>query len=178
MTMTAIKTLRLLCVAAVIGLMTGCWFFDAKPSQPQPPMADFNPGLAIANIRATAQTNHLAVVPLRDGSVTDLLATITQLEKSHQYIEADTLIDQARTLQPNDPELTQIKAELLLGQKRLDAAVQWAHTAHQQGPKVGPLCRRSWALIRFVHQQTNQLNKAAQAEQKLHACDVRGPERL
>lgn len=167
-----LATLGLLCV------LSGCVFWGEPANKQTPTTQDFNPGLAITNIRAAAQTDHLAVVPLRDGSVTDLLAQIATLEKRHGYAEAIALINQARSLQPNDPELTQIKAELLLGQKQLDDALAFARTAHQQGPKVGPLCRRSWALIRFVHQQKSQPAEAKQAEQMLHGCDVRGPERL
>jgi hypothetical protein len=133
--------------AAVMLLLTACASPGAHDSVPASP--DFDAVTAVAAIRAagTASGGELDVQPLRDPRVTDLLEQARALEAGHLYRAAAERLDQALTVNPDDPNVLQHRAEtaLLLGET--DEAEQLALHAVDSGTQVGPLCRRHWETV-------------------------------
>ncbi len=98
----------------------------------------------------TATPGELDVQPLRDPMVEDLRQQAAQHERDHRYPQAAAALDKALTITPSDPALLQERAEAALLQNDLPRAIELAQRGYALGAKVGPLCRRHWAMIREI----------------------------
>ncbi len=154
----------------------------ASPPLPAPPapLTQASPEAMVAAIRASAGEgdSELTVRPLRDPRVEDLREDALQMESRQQYAQAAAALDQAMAITPDDPALLQERAEAALLQHQFDDAETLARRAYELGAQVGPLCRRHWATIRFARLMATDATGARDAQDKLDACKVDGPNRF
>ena len=163
--------------AAAALLLASC---ASPPSQQAAHPAQPDPTRMVATVRAAAGSGEgeLAVQPLRDPMVEDLRQQAVELEKAGRYADSAAALDQALTITPDDPAVLQERAEAALLLKDFAGAEQRARRAFEIGSKVGPLCRRHWAVVRAVRYAANDGAGAAQATQQMDACKVAAPERF
>ncbi len=157
----------------------------ACASQPLPappePLTQATPEAMVAAIRASAaddDESELTVRPLRDSMVEDLREDALRLESRQQYAEAAAVLDKALGIVPDDPALLQERAEAAILQHKFDEAETLARRAFGLGAQVGPLCRRHWATVRFARLMATDATGAQDAQAKLAACKVDGPNRF
>lgn len=146
--------------------------------EPAPVLPERN---VIAEVRAAGDDNAsdgLDVTPLRDPVIEDLREAATRHEAARAYDQADAALDKALGLIPNDPELTQWRAELALAQGHYDDAVRLANASWESGPRLGALCRRNWTAIRIARELTGFPAAATAAAAQIARCTVEPPVRM
>lgn len=119
--------------------------------------------LAAIHAAAGADDRELAVQPLRDAGVEDLRQRAQRLQAQRRHAEAAHALDEAIAIVADDPALLQERAELALLLGDDDDAQALAQRGFALGAKVGPLCRRHWALIRQLRQARAEADAAAMA---------------
>lgn len=134
----------------------------------------------LAEVRAAGADGDdaLDVQPLRDPEIEDLRASATRAETAGEFDEADTHVKSALAITPDDPELLQWRAELLLAQAYYDEAAILANRSYERGPKLGALCRRNWTTIRLAREMRGQDADASTAGQQAARCQVDPPVRM
>ena len=149
-----------------------------------PPVADVRPALPsphdmLAQVRAAGASDpdSLEVQPLRDPRVADLRARADASEAHSDYAGATQAIARALALVPGDPELLQQSAEFALYRNDWTQAAAFAQQSWDRGPKVGSLCRRSWATLRFVRLAHGDAPGVQEAIAQMAACSVEPPAR-
>lgn len=174
--MTMPLTHRLLLAAVFV--LGAC----SSPPSPQKPVASPEPPPRdlVAEVRAAGADadDALEVQPLRDPQIEDLRASATRAESAGRHAEADAFLQKALTLTPDDPELLQWRAELLLAQAYYDEAAILANRSYERGPKLGALCRRNWTTIQLAREMRQQGDEAATAAQQAIRCTVEPPVRM
>lgn len=154
----------------------------SSPPAPQKQAArpDAPPRDLVAEVRAAGADGDdaLEVQPLRDPVVEDLRANATRAETAGKHEEADGYVKQALDYLPNDPELLQWRAELLLAQDFFDEAAILANRSFEQGPKLGALCRRNWTTIKLAREMRGNGAEATAAAQQAARCTVEPPVRM
>ena len=165
--------------AVVLALSLACAACapDAPPVVARPAMP--TPQEMLAQVRAAGtDANSLDVVPLRDPQVEDLRARAAKLETAGEAPGAALAIAQALALLPGDPELLQQSAEYALLQNDWLHAELFARQSYDRGPKLGSLCRRNWATLRFVLLARGDAPGVQNALKQIDACTVRPPVRM
>lgn len=167
----------LLCALLATGL-AGC----SSPTPPPAPQTRAEAAPArdlVAEVRAAASgEDALEVDPLRDPDAEDWRRTAERLERSGNYDAAAEALDKALAVAPDDPELLQFSAELALAQGELDEAERRAWRAFEQGPQLGPLCRRNWAAIRIARELRGNEAAAQTAREQAGRCAHQPPVRM
>lgn len=166
-------------MAAIVLWLAGC----ASQPVPEPPPAALtsaSPEAMVAAIRASAGSDdrELAVQPLRDPMVEDLREDALRLQSQQRYAEAAAALDQALEIVADDPALLQERAEAALLLQQYEQAERLARQAYALGAQVGPLCRRHWATVRQARLVAGDQAGADQAQVRLEACKVAGPNRF
>ena len=179
--MTSQRTASLmgLCgVAIMLLLLAGC-ASQPLPAAPEP-LTHATPEAMVAAIRVSAgdDETELTVRPIRDPMVDDLREDALRLESRQQYDQAAAALDKALALAPDDPALLQERAEAAILQRDFARAETLARRAFDIGSQVGPLCRRHWATVRQVRLMAADAAGAQDAQAKLEACKVDGPNRF
>lgn len=159
-------------------LLVACSGHEPPPTaqvRSEPPPRDL-----LAEVRAAAADagDVIEVQPLRDPGVEDLLARAQQAESARKWKRAERALREALQLSPQDPELIQRHAEVLLAQRRLDEAEQLALQSFELGPKLGTLCRRNWATARLAREERGDAPGASSAIQQLERCIIEPPVRM
>ena len=175
--MTMLRSLSL--TLATVAVLAAC----SAPPAPQKPavVADAPPPRdLLAEVRAAGADGDdaLEVQPLRDPEIEDLRASATRAESAARFDDADKHVQAALAITPDDPELLQWRAELLLAQAFYDEAAILANRSYEKGPKLGALCRRNWTTIRVAREMSGQGNEAAAAGQQASRCRVEAPVRM
>lgn len=134
----------------------------------------------IAEVRAAGADagDGVDVTPLRDPVIADLRDAAIRHEAQRAFDQADAALEQALSLTPGDPELTQWRAELALVRGRYDDAVRLASTSWESGPRLGGLCRRNWAAIRIARELSGYSEAATAAAGQIARCTVEPPVRM
>ncbi|MCK7593881.1 tetratricopeptide repeat protein [Pseudomarimonas salicorniae] len=142
---------------------------------PPPPPRDL-----LAEVRAAAADagDVIEVAPLRDGTVVDLLEQAEDAERRGDIAAAERALRQAVDLVPDDPDLMQRRAELLLAQRALDEAEQLAARSFERGPRLGPLCRRNWTTVRLAREERGDAGGAENASRQAARCLIEPPVRM
>jgi tetratricopeptide (TPR) repeat protein len=120
----------------------------------------------------------LEIQPLEDPMVADLRQQAESLEAAGDFAAAERAYRRALDLNPDAPQLLQLHAEMNLALGALDEAEQIAARAYEQGPKSGPLCRRSWATVRLAREQRGNREAALTAAQQAQRCATPPPVRM
>ena len=164
-------------IVCALALIASACAPDAPPAITRPALP--TPQEMLAQVRAAgADANSLDVVPLRDPQIEDLRARAAQREAAGDAAGAAQAIAQALALQPSDPELLQQSAEYALLQQDWPHAESFARQAYARGPKLGSLCRRNWAALRFVFLSRGDASGAQDATAQIAACTVAPPIRM
>lgn len=159
--------------------LAGCASVPTPPpamvETPAPPARDL-----LAEVRAAAADagDVIEVAPLRDSSVADLLQTAEQAEAGGDLDAAERAIRRAVELAPDDPDLMQRHAELLLAQRALDEAEQLAALSYERGPRLGSLCRRNWTTVRLAREERGDHGGAQTAAARVARCLTEPPVRM
>lgn len=142
---------------------------------PPPPPRDL-----LAAVRAAAgdPIDVIEVAPLRDSTVNDLLDSAEQAERAGDLAAAELALRRAVELVPDDPDLMQRRAELLLAQRVLDEAEQLAALSYERGPRLGPLCRRNWMTVQLAREERGDAGGAATAARQVSRCLTEPPVRM
>ena len=163
---------------ALLGL-AGCASVPVPPpavvETPAAPTRDL-----LAEVRAAAADagDVIEVAPLRDPGVADLLQLAEQAEAAGDLERAEQALRRAVELAPEDPDLMQQHAELLLAQRALDEAEQLAALSYERGPRLGPLCRRNWTTVRLAREERGDLGGAQTAAERVSRCLIEPPVRM
>ena len=175
MTGNMFRTTALLAALAMLAACASTPEPRKAATRPPPPERD-----VIAEVRAAGvdAADGLDVTPLRDPAVTDLRDAAIRFEAERAFDQADAALDRALALTPNDPELTQWRAELALAQGRYDDAVRLANASWETGPRLGGLCRRNWTAIRIARELSGYPDAATAAAAQIARCTVEPPVRM
>jgi tetratricopeptide (TPR) repeat protein len=169
--------IRWLVPLALLILLGSCALGPTLPPS-APPTASPAPATVsldrLAEVRAAAEDagDVIHVQPLRDPAIDDLAARAAAFEAEGDIARAAATLQQALQLVPDDPQLMQEFAELLLAQDRLDDAETLAVRSFDRGPKLGGLCRRNWATVQLARQHRGDPDGAASAAAQLSRCIV------
>ena len=120
----------------------------------------------------------LEVQPLDDSAVADLRVQAEAAEARSDFAAAELAYSQALGLLPESPGLLQARAEMLLVLGKLDSAESDAARAYELGPKLGPLCRRSWATVRLARELRGNPAAASAAGEQAQRCATPPPVRM
>ena len=166
------------CIVSLAGL-AGCASTPPpvalQPVAPSPPPRDLRAEVRLA---AADAGDVIEVQPLRDPGVDDLLQKADQGTQRGRFKTADKALSKALELAPNDPELMQRRAEVLLARRLLDDAERLAYESYQRGPQIGSLCRRNWATVQFAREERGDQEGAARALEQRLRCVVEAPVRM
>ncbi len=160
--------------------LAGCAATPGPPAQTVTATPPPSGSELLLQVRAAAHDDGdaLDVQPLRDPLVDDLLAEAEALERQGDFAAAAQRLQQALDLTPTDPGLRQHRAELLLAKGLLDEAETEAWAAFQSGPRVGPLCRRSWTTVQLARSVRGDPVGAEKAAQQVGRCATPPPVRM
>jgi tetratricopeptide (TPR) repeat protein len=149
---------------------------------PRTPEADAVPPRAaaparldlLAEVRAAADDagDVIHVQPLRDPAVDDLILQAAAHEQAGNLAAAASMLGQALQYAPDDPQLMQEYAELLLAIDQLDDAELLAARSFRTGPQLGGLCRRNWTTVQLARHHRGDLDGAIQAAEQISRCIV------
>ncbi|MBD8527127.1 tetratricopeptide repeat protein [Pseudomarimonas arenosa] len=146
-----------------------------QPPEPPAPTRDL---LAEVRLAAADAGDVIEVQPLRDPGVDDLLLRAERGTERGRLKSADRALSKALELVPNDPEIMQRRAEVLLARRQLDEAEQLAYQSFERGPQLGSLCRRNWATVQFAREERGDQEGAARALDQRLRCVVEPPVRM
>lgn len=120
----------------------------------------------------------IQVQPLSGPEVDHLLASAALADQQGRAELAQTLVDEALELAPDNPEVWQRHAELSLKYGQLDSAIDAAQRSFQLGPQVGELCNRNWLTIAEAQRELGRSEAAQDARRQSESCPVRLRKRL
>lgn len=120
----------------------------------------------------------LEVQPLQDSAVADLRMQAEAAEARSDFAAAELAYSKALGLLPGSPGLLQSRAEMLLVLGKWDSAETNAARAYELGPKLGPLCRRSWATVRLARELRGNAAAASTAGEQAQRCATPPPVRM
>lgn len=134
----------------------------------------------LAEVRAAAADagDVIEVAPLRDPGVVDLLQVAERAEAVGDLDGAEQALRRAVELAPEDPDLMQRRAELLLAQRALDQAELLAAQSYERGPRLGSLCRRNWTTVRLAREARGDVGGAQIAAERVALCLTEPPVRM
>ena len=180
--MPSIRTLAPMRLGALSLLLALAACTTGAPLPPQAPAAPRvapEQRLAAAIAAATGSDDReLAVQPLRDPEVQDLREAAGDAVRARDYAAAAESLNQALLIVADDPAVLQERAEVALLQGEDQRAETLATRAFELGSKVGPLCRRHWAVVEQARLARGLTQDAQSAHVQIAACTVAGLERM
>lgn len=147
----------------------------APPPEPPPPPAP-DP---VATLREAARAANSAVEvqPLQDPAVDALVAQAEQRELEGDLEGALERIDEALTIEPDNPRLWQLRAEVLLGLGRHVEAEEAAMRSYRRGSQLGQWCMRNWLVLEATRKALGDPEYAGAAARRAAECPVPAPAR-
>lgn len=153
---------------ASLGL-AGCASLPSAPlAQPESatPKRDL-----IAELYAMVDADDAIIVePLPDPEIEDLREAASRAMALRELEQAASSIAQALEIRPGRPDLLQLRAEVALGLELLDEAELYAIASFENGPRLGPLCRRNWAAIQLAREARGNVEEAETARAQSQRC--------
>lgn len=146
-----------------------------QKARPEAPERDL-----LAEVRAAGRDagDVIDVQPLRDPGLDDLLASAQSAEARRDFDAAARDLQQALSIQGDDPELLQRHAEIQLVRHALDEAERLAALSYERGPRLGSLCRRNWTTVRLAREIRGDASGAELAARQVSECVVAPPVRM
>ena len=156
-------------VAGLVLALGGCAAVPPVPlaqPEPAPPARDL-----IAELYAMVEADDAIVVePRPDPEIEDLRAAASRSMALRELKQAAAALAQALQIRPGRPDLLQLRAEVALGLNLLDDAEQFAIASFENGPRMGPLCRRNWAAIQLAREVRGNVEEAETARAQAQRC--------
>lgn len=151
-------------------LLSGCATLQqvdtVQTPEPTAPARDL-----IAELYAMVEADDAIVVePLPDPEIEDLRVTAHEAMALRDLELAARSLAQALEIRPGRPDLLQLRAEVALGQQLLDEAERYAIASFENGPRLGPLCRRNWAAIQLAREVRGNITAAETARAQSQRC--------
>jgi len=162
---------RLALLAAASALLAACATQAPAPTEDR---------TVAEQVRAPAaeQSRGLQVYPLRNPAVSELSEAALAAEQADDLDRATLLLERALRIEPRDPALLQHMAELRLARGEWEQAESFAGRSFDVGPRVGELCQRNWRTMALARERLSRFDAAAEARERLQACQVEPPTRL
>lgn len=144
------------------------------PPEPAPPAPD-----PVTELRETARaaSSALEVEPLQDPAVDALVAQAERDERRGDREAALKAIVEALTIEPDNPRLWQLRAELLLGLGRYLEAEEAAMRSYRRSAQLGQWCMRNWLVLAATRRAMGDEEYAAAAARRAAECPVPAPAR-
>lgn len=141
----------------------------APPAAPQPPPRD-----RVAELRAAslAAPSTLELAPLQNPAVDVLLTEAEKLEAAGKQRAAVKRVDEALSIEPENPRLWQLKAEALLRQEKFLDAEKLAMKSFDLGSRVGQWCMRNWLTIAESRDALGDPTTSSAARERAQRCPV------
>ena len=123
-------------------------------------------------VRQPAQQDSagIQVFPLENPAVTQLMADAGSAESNGDYDQAAGLLERALRIQPQNPEILQSMAEVQLGVRDYQQALNFAVRSYDLGPRVGEICSRNWRTISVAREYLGDHRGSVEAEKKAGNC--------
>ena len=159
-------------VFAMLLLLGACASAPPEPPVPPPPPKPDR----VAAVRSGAEASAISVElePLQHPAVEYLREESGKLEGASKFTEAESKIDNALAIEPQNPHLLQLKAEALLRAEKYLEAEKFAMKSFDTGARIGRWCTRNWLLIAESRDALGDLKTADSARQRAKGCPV-GP---
>ena len=171
--MTALRTVLL---ATLIALLLGnC--ASTPPPQPEPPAPPARDRVAELRTAATATRSAVEVAPLQNPAVDLLLSQASALEEVGRHAEAAELIEEALAIEPENPRLWQLKAEVLLRNELFLGAEKLAMKSYDLGSRIGEWCMRNWLTIAESRDALGDVNTSIAARERAQRCPTQPHQR-
>lgn len=164
-----IQLLRLRWTVPVIATLLGACA-PVPPAPPEPPPPPARDRVAEIRTAASATRSAVEIAPLQNPAVDLLLAEADRLELAGEHQAAVAKIDEALTIEPENPRLWQLKAEALLRSDRFLDAEKLAMKSFDLGSRIGEWCMRNWLTIAESRDALGDLNTSAAARQRAEKC--------
>lgn len=155
-------------VPVIVSLLAACASAPPEPPKPPPPP----PRDRVAEIRTAASATRSAVeiAPLQNPAVDLLLAEAERLELAGEHQAAVAKIDEALSIEPENPRLWQLKAEALLRSDRFLDAEKLAMKSFDLGSRIGEWCMRNWLTIAESRDALGDISTSTAARQRAQKC--------
>lgn len=157
----------------VLALMLA--FLLAACAGPPPAAPPQRRGAAPPPAQAPQQTPGVQVYPLQNPAVKSLLEDAREAQALGDYDLAAISLERALHIQPRDPELLQSMAEIQLGKKDYEQALNFAIRSYDAGSRVGDICSRNWHTISVAREHSGDAGGAAEAKQRANECSSAKP---
>ena len=161
-------------IAAALAVLLGACAGPPPAPRPAPPAAPAPAGEPEVQERvrepARQQSAGTQVFPLQNPAVKELLASARTAENSGEYDAAAVSLERALRIQPRDPEILQLMAEVQLHKNDYTQALHVATRSYDAGPRVGELCSRNWRTIGLAHERMGDAGGAVRADQRAVSC--------
>lgn len=171
------NTLRRSPSALLVAMLLGaCASTPPPPPQPPPPP----PRDRVAEIRseAIATKSAVEVAPLQNPAVDLLLAEADRLEVAGEHAAAVAKVEEALSIEPENPRLWQLKAEALLRSDRFLDAEKLAMKSYDLGSRIGEWCMRNWLTIAQSRDALGDTNTSVAARERAQKCPVQAQQRF
>ena len=156
----------------VIVLLAAC--ASAPPPEPAPAPKPKIDRVAAVRAGAAASAESVELIPLQNPAVEYLREESLKLEAQAKFAAAAQKIDQALGIEPQNPQLIQLKAEALLRAEKYLDAEKMAMKSYETGQHIGRWCTRNWLLVAESRAALGDTNTADSARKRASNCPV-GP---
>jgi tetratricopeptide (TPR) repeat protein len=119
---------------------------------------------------ARQDSDGVQVYPLRNPAVEELVGEADEAEAVGDLDQAAVLLERALRIQPRNPEILQLMAEIQLQKKDYEQALTFATRSYDIGPRVGEICSRNWRTISVAREYMGNPSGSAEAEEKAVSC--------
>ena len=163
--------IRLLHASLTLLLLSGCATMPPPEPAPEPPPARDR----VAELRtlASATRSAVEVAPLQNPAVELLIEAAAAAEARGEHSAALAQIEEALTIEPENPRLWQLKAEALLRQGEFLDAEKLAMKSYDLGSQIGEWCMRNWLLIAETRDALGDASTSAAARRRADGCPTR-----
>jgi tetratricopeptide (TPR) repeat protein len=163
---------RLLYASLTLLLSSGCATVPPPepPAEPPPPARD-----RVAELRTVASGTRSAVevAPLQNPAVELLIEAAASAEVAGDHSAALAQIEEALTVEPENPRLWQLKAEALLRQGEFLDAEKHAMKSYDLGSRIGEWCMRNWLLIAESRDALGDASTSEAARARAEGCPTK-----
>ena len=137
------------------------------------------PSEMLKKIRSNNEVqNEVVFTALPDDAVIDLLSFSQRAEQAGDYVQANSLLNTGVQIDPKNPEVSQMLAEIALLQEAWPNAEKFALQSYAFGPKLGGLCRRNWLTVHFAKAAQGQPMADYVLAKNLNECTLVPPVRM
>lgn len=155
----------------LILLLSACASPPPKPP-PGPPPPPPRDRVSELRVVASATRSAVEVAPLQNPAVDILQSEAADLEAQGKHQAAAAKIDLALQIEPDNPRLWQLKAEVLLRSEKFLDAEKLAMKSFDLGSRIGEWCMRNWLTIAESRDALGDASTSQAARSRAQSCPV------